>query len=88
MLFTLFFTTLTTKSGVDLLYMSIAFKISSGRQKGEDGSARNIASYFCFSILMFHFHHSMDMAPMVMKLEPGENKEIINKNHPRLLRIG
>ena len=37
---------------------------------------------------MFHFHHSMDMAPMVMKLKPGERKEIINKNHPKLLRIG
>lgn len=37
---------------------------------------------------MFHFHHSMDMAPMVMKLDPGEKKEIINKNHPKLLRIG
>ncbi len=37
---------------------------------------------------MFHFHHSMDMAPMVMKLNPGERKEIINKNHPKLLRVG
>lgn len=37
---------------------------------------------------MFHFHHSMDMAPMVMKLKPGERKEIINKNHPKLLRVG
>jgi hypothetical protein len=37
---------------------------------------------------MFHFHHSMDMAPMVIKLNPGESKEIINKNHPKLLRIG
>ncbi len=37
---------------------------------------------------MFHFHHSMDMAPMAMKLEPGESKEVINKNHPKLLRVG
>ncbi len=37
---------------------------------------------------MFHFHHSMDMAPMVMKLNPGEIKQIVNKNHPKLLRIG
>ncbi len=37
---------------------------------------------------MFHFHHSMDMAPMVMKLNPGEKKEVVNRNHPKLLRIG
>jgi hypothetical protein len=49
----------------------------------------NISSETLFHVHpMFHFHHSMDMAPMVMKLKPGERKEIINKNHPKLLRVG
>jgi len=49
----------------------------------------NISSETLFHVHpMFHFHHSMDMAPMVMELKPGDRKEIINKNHPKLLRIG
>jgi hypothetical protein len=50
---------------------------------------KNISSQILYHVHpMFHFHHSMDMAPMAMKLEPGESKEVINKNHPKLLRVG
>lgn len=37
---------------------------------------------------MFHFHHNMSMMPMIHKLNPGETRSIMNKKHPRVLRVG
>lgn len=70
-------------------------KVSTKTSVGAKGNVEihlmyeNISSETIYHVHpMFHFHHSMDMAPMVMKLNPGERKEIINKNHPKILRIG
>lgn len=70
-------------------------KISTNTSVGEKGTVEihltyeNISNEPLYHIHpMFHFHHSMDMAPMVMKLNPGERKVVVNRNHPKLLRIG
>jgi hypothetical protein len=37
---------------------------------------------------MFHFHHSMSMMSMIMRLDPGQSIILENDRHPPVIRVG